>query len=48
MTLNNLGITAINATLNLRAGTTGAGTAPLKFTDGPLLTASEIGAMEFY
>ncbi len=48
MTLNNLGTTVINATLNLRAGTTGAGTAPLKFTDGPLLTASEIGAMEFY
>lgn len=32
----------------LDAGTTAAGTAPLKFTAGDLLTAVEAGAMEFY
>lgn len=34
-------------TITIRPGTTGAGTAPLKFTSGPLMTSSEVGAMEF-
>jgi hypothetical protein len=35
------------AKLHLPAGTATAGTAPLKFTSGTLLTASEAGAIEF-
>src|SRR6185369_3353684 len=33
--------------VTIRAGTATAGTAPLKFTSGTLLTAAEAGAMEF-
>ncbi|HSX28214.1 MAG TPA: hypothetical protein VLF60_02080 [Candidatus Saccharimonadales bacterium] len=34
-------------TVTIRAGTATAGTAPLKFTSGTLLTATEAGAVEF-
>lgn len=34
-------------TITIRAGTASAGTAPLKFTSGTLLTTAEAGAMEF-
>lgn len=34
-------------TITIRAGTTAAGTAPLKFTTGPLMTTPEAGAFEF-
>ncbi|HEX3569046.1 MAG TPA: hypothetical protein VHT70_05230 [Candidatus Saccharimonadales bacterium] len=34
-------------TVTIRAGTTAAGTAPLKFASGSLLTAPEAGAVEF-
>lgn len=34
-------------TITVRAGTTSAGTAPLKLTSGPLMTTPEAGAMEF-
>lgn len=34
-------------TVTIRGGTAAAGTAPLKFTSGTLLTAPEAGAMEF-
>ncbi len=34
-------------TITIRPGTNAAGTAPLKFTDGPLLTTPEAGAVEF-
>lgn len=34
-------------TVTIRAGTATAGTAPLKFTSGTVLTAPEAGAMEF-
>jgi hypothetical protein len=45
----NVGIGSILATarLHIQAGTTAAGTAPLKFTSGSLLTAAEAGAVEF-
>jgi len=33
--------------ITLRAGTTSAGTAPIKFSSGSLLTAAEAGAVEF-
>lgn len=33
--------------ITLRPGTTAAGTAPIKLTSGPLLSASEAGAIEF-
>lgn len=33
--------------ITLRPGTTGASTAPLKFTSGSLMTAAEAGAVEF-
>lgn len=33
--------------ITVRAGTTAAGTAPLKLTSGPLMTAPEVGAVEF-
>jgi hypothetical protein len=39
--------TAPTATLHLKAGSTAASAAPLKFTAGPLMTAVEEGAMEF-
>lgn len=34
-------------TITIRAGTSGAGTAPLKFTSGTLMTTPEAGAIEF-
>lgn len=34
-------------TITIRAGTTAANTAPLKFTSGSLLTTPEVGAVEF-
>lgn len=34
-------------TVTIRPGTAAAGTAPLKFTSGPLLTTPEAGAVEF-
>lgn len=34
-------------TITIRPGTTSAGTAPLKFTSGSLMTAAEAGAVEF-
>lgn len=34
-------------TITIRPGTTGANTAPLKFTSGPLMTTPEAGAVEF-
>lgn len=34
-------------TVTIRPGTTAAGTAPLKFTAGPLMTTPEAGAVEF-
>lgn len=41
------GVATPTATLHLKAGTTGAGTAPLKFNTGSLMTAAEAGAVEF-
>jgi hypothetical protein len=41
------GITSPTAILHLGAGTTAAGTAPLKFTSGPLNSNQEVGAVEF-
>lgn len=34
-------------TITIRPGTTAAGTAPLKFLSGSLMTAAEVGAIEF-
>ena len=42
-----LGITAPTAALHLKAGSAAAGTAPLKFTTGPLLSTEEKGAVEY-
>jgi hypothetical protein len=42
-----IGTTAPTAVLHLKAGTTTASTAPLKFTTGTLLGTPEAGAMEF-
>ena len=42
-----IGVTSPAALLHLKAGTATANTAPLKFTSGTLLTAAEVGAMEF-
>ncbi|MDO8264738.1 MAG: hypothetical protein Q7T21_16175, partial [Gallionella sp.] len=42
-----IGTTAPTAVLHLKAGTIDAGTAPLKFTSGPLLTVAEAGGIEF-
>jgi hypothetical protein len=33
--------------ITLQPGTTAAGTAPIKLTSGPLMTAPEVGAIEF-
>jgi len=41
------GSTASTAKITLGAGTTTAGTSPLKFTSGTLLTTAEAGAVEF-
>jgi len=45
----NVGIGTANPTavLHLKAGTTAASTAPLKFTSGSLLSTAEAGAVEF-
>ena len=42
-----IGVTAPTAVLHLKAGTATAGTAPLKFTSGTLLTAPVAGTVEF-
>ena len=42
-----IGTAAPTAVLHLKAGTTAASTAPLKFTSGTLLTTAEAGAVEF-
>ena len=42
-----IGTTTPTAVLHLKAGTTAASTAPLKFTSGSLLTTAEAGAVEF-
>ncbi len=42
-----IGTSSPTATLHLQAGSASAGTAPLKFTAGPLLTTVEPGAMEY-
>ncbi|MFY9228021.1 MAG: hypothetical protein WAO28_01700 [Candidatus Microsaccharimonas sp.] len=34
-------------TITVRAGTTAAGTAPIKLSSGPLMTTPEVGALEF-
>ncbi len=41
------GLSAATAVINIKAGTTAIGTAPLKFTSGTLLSAPEAGAIEF-
>ncbi len=42
-----IGTTSPTAALHLKAGTTAANTAPLKFTSGDLLTTPEVGSVEF-
>jgi len=42
-----IGTASPTAVLHLKAGTTTANTAPLKFTSGTNLTTAEAGAMEF-
>lgn len=42
-----IGITSPTAVLNLKAGTSTANTAPIKFTSGPLLSIAEPGTLEF-
>lgn len=42
-----VGLLSPTASLNIRAGTATASTAPLKFTSGTLLTTEEAGAVEF-
>ncbi len=42
-----IGTASPTAYLHIKAGTTAANTAPLKFTSGPLLTSAEAGAVEF-
>lgn len=42
-----IGVTSVTAMLHLKAGTTAAATAPLKFTSGTSLTSAEAGAIEF-
>lgn len=42
-----IGVTVPTAYLQIKAGTTAPGTAPLKLTDGPLMTAVEPGAIEY-
>jgi len=41
------GVTNPTAALNLKAGTATAGTSPLKFTSGTLMTVPEVGSLEF-
>lgn len=40
-------LTSLTGLIHIAAGTTAAGTAPIKLTSGPLLTAAEAGAVEF-
>ena len=42
-----IGVSNPTAALHLKAGTTTASTAPLKFTSGSLMTTAEAGAVEF-
>ncbi len=42
-----IGVDPPSAIVNIAAGSATAGTAPLKFTPGTLLTTPELGAMEF-
>jgi hypothetical protein len=42
-----IGVNAPTASLHIKGGTVAAGTAPLKLTDGPLLTTVEPGAIEY-
>ena len=42
-----IGVEAMTAVLHLKAGTSAAGTAPIKLTAGTLLTAPEAGAIEW-
>lgn len=42
-----LQITAPTATIHIKAGSTAAETAPIKLTSGALMTAPEVGAIEF-
>jgi hypothetical protein len=42
-----IGTTSPTAALHLKAGVASASGAPLKFTAGTLLTALELGALEF-
>ncbi len=42
-----IGVTSPTAYLQIKAGTTAAGTAPLKLTDGPLMTTVEPGCIEY-
>ncbi|TRX03974.1 hypothetical protein [Flavobacterium gawalongense] len=42
-----IGVPAPTASLHIKPGTASAGTAPLKLTDGPLLTTVEPGAIEY-
>jgi hypothetical protein len=42
-----IGTTSPTAVVNIKAGTATAGTAPLKFTSGTLMTTPEAGAIEF-
>lgn len=42
-----VGLTTASAYLHLHAGSAAAGSAPLKINSGPLLTAAEVGALEF-
>lgn len=40
-------LNGMHKTITVTAGTTGAGSAPLKFTSGSLMSSAEAGAMEF-
>lgn len=42
-----IGVVSPTATLHIKAGTTSAGTAPIKLSSGSLMTAPEAGAIEF-
>ncbi len=42
-----IGATSPTASLQIKAGTAAAGTSPLKFTSGTLMTTPEAGAMEY-
>jgi hypothetical protein len=44
---DNPGVNGMHQKVTIRPGTTAAGTAPLKFNSGSLMTAAEAGAVEF-